>query len=149
MKDFTIDSNVLCYSSDNLNQNCSSCRSFLDRLKNATDGVMVIDDEGLIRQQYSRVVPPMGFGRSWITHMLTRSKYSMVSRSQVPKRTRIRLHEQHMDSEDLKIFVRTCLTTGMKAIVSYDQDYSPRIVQILQKELRIRVLDASAAEGLV
>lgn len=138
MKQWVIDTWVLIKSDEPRCTEYLDCLYFL--LNIMKDGIICLDTEAEIIQEYYRYMKPGTFLSRWWESKKTKNHFMYFSHT-LYDRHRQKLEETlKFDKSDTK-FVGVASKTADKLLVSGDSDYSDEICGFLRSELNIQVLE--------
>jgi hypothetical protein len=122
----------------------------LMHLMRETEGAfLVLDDNGAILRKYEEGAG-QGFGKQWLTTMLSRRKVLCVKRVRLEKGTRVRLDELKFRGEDRDWIARTAAASESGFLVAHEPHFhAKKVVKILNKKMGVRIVTADECCGHV
>lgn len=147
MIDITVDTQILMIASGISNLKAEESHiKLLTHIENTETVYLVIDENGLIKQEYENKMRHGSLGKQWLLVMASRGRIKTVKLARWDKGLRTALSEAHFDPDDYK-FVRTAMASESKILIAEEDDYSPKVCRILKGKVHVHT--ASAACQLI
>ena len=139
--DLVIDTTVLVDASGQGQQEYArSSYELLRFLADRSDWRLCFDRKGKIENEYRNRISGQMYAQKWLK--VCQPRRFVPDPVRLPKGTRVQLEEAHFDWKDLP-FVETAWSTATRVIVTREfKSYTPDVIRILRRELRVRVVTA-------